>query len=154
PKGFGGNEPTGAVTLLSHWLPQPAQVAMPDFISFPPQKAVSVPPRAAYSHSASVGKRYRLPACADNHLPYSTASCHEKLMTGCRPRPPPPSFGSSRFVAWANLSYSSKVTSYRPMAKGFWILTVRTGSAALSRPPHRSPICNNPAVHSTISLYC
>jgi hypothetical protein len=59
PKPFGWNEPTGAVYLPSHWLPHSAQLALFFPISSPHQWRVVVRARAAYSHSASVGRRYR-----------------------------------------------------------------------------------------------
>jgi len=52
PKLLAAKEPTGAVDLLSHILPQPSQLALLEPISLPHQYLVSVPALAAYSHSA------------------------------------------------------------------------------------------------------
>ena len=42
-----------------------------------------MPPRAARSHSASVGNRKRCPAAPLSHSQYATASNHETATTGC-----------------------------------------------------------------------
>src|SRR3954469_4735327 len=60
PNAFVAKASTGPSNRLSHWLPQPLQLALPLPISSPHQRAVLVPARAAYSHSASLGNRYGL----------------------------------------------------------------------------------------------
>src|SRR5262249_60338906 len=57
PHAFGLNDPTGAVCLRSHGLPQRSQSALPLPRSSPQEKRVRAPARAAYSHSASVRSR-------------------------------------------------------------------------------------------------
>ncbi len=57
PNALTAKEPIGANSLLSHWLPQPLQLALALPISSPHQRAVLVPARAVYSHSASLGRR-------------------------------------------------------------------------------------------------
>src|SRR4029079_6048839 len=57
--------------------------------SLPKLYAVVVPARAAYSHSASVGRRYVLPVFADSQRQYSIAACHVMLIAGCWPLPEP-----------------------------------------------------------------
>ena len=57
PNMLAGNEPTGAVSVLSHWLPQPSQFARLDPMLLPQLYAVEVPARATYSHSDSLNKR-------------------------------------------------------------------------------------------------
>ena len=66
PNPFARNDLTGAVWLSSHRLPQPSQFARFTPISFPQLYLVVVPARAAYSHSASLGRRYSAPVCADS----------------------------------------------------------------------------------------
>src|SRR5205809_856020 len=53
------------------------------FSSFPPDQRVAVPARQAYSHSASVGRRYVGPSFWLNHLQNSTASYQHTFTTGC-----------------------------------------------------------------------
>src|ERR1700734_2734229 len=50
----------------------------------PHQYRVVVPPRAAYSHSASLGSRYGCPEALDSHIIYWPASSQLRLCTGVR----------------------------------------------------------------------
>jgi hypothetical protein len=64
---FAPNEPTGEDCLLSHLLPQSLQFALFLPILSPHGYAVCVPPRAAYSNSASESSRYGLPVMRESH---------------------------------------------------------------------------------------
>ena len=57
PKALAAKDPTGAVLLLSNWLPQPSQLARLRLNSFPQLYLVADPARAAYSHSDSDSNR-------------------------------------------------------------------------------------------------
>ena len=61
PQAFAPKLPAGAVLLWSHWLPQSRQLALLTPISSPQLYAVSVPARAAYSHSGLAQQPIRLP---------------------------------------------------------------------------------------------
>ena len=54
---------------------------------------VSVPARAAYSHSDSLGRRYDLPVFSDSHDTYDFASRQVTSITGRSPLPQPLSSG-------------------------------------------------------------
>ena len=66
PHAFGAKLPTGAVFSPSHGLPQPSQFARFLPIPSPQWYLVCVSARAAYSHSDSLGRRYRPPVCCDS----------------------------------------------------------------------------------------
>ena len=68
PNALAGNDPAGAVCLLSHWLPQPPQLARFDPMALPQLYADDEPARDTYSHSASLSKRYSSPVCDDTQL--------------------------------------------------------------------------------------
>src|SRR3954452_17962854 len=55
----------------------------------PYNHGVVVPARAAYSHSASVARRYALPVFADSQRQYSAAACHVMPSAGCLSLPKP-----------------------------------------------------------------
>ena len=74
PQSLAANEPTGAVRSASQRLPQPLQFARLRPMSGPQLYVVVVPARAAYSHSASLGRRYRSPVASDSHVTYAAAS--------------------------------------------------------------------------------
>ena len=87
-------------------------------MQLPVLKAVVVPARAAYSHSALVGSRQVCPVLRLSQVTYCWASSQETLITGCRPRPQPSSAG--RWVqppSATQASHSSNVTSYFPNSK-------------------------------------
>src|SRR6516225_1887401 len=119
PNRFGPNDPTGEGCLPSHRLPQAAQLALFLPISSPHGYAVCVPARAAYSNSASDSNRYDLPVIRDSHAAYCRASSHVTLMTGCRPRPKPPSLTrGSQSPCATQVSQSLNVTSNLATANG------------------------------------
>src|SRR3954470_16247282 len=97
--------------------------------TWPPQYTGGfVPPGAAYSHSASLARRYGFPVFCPSHATYSFASSQLTLITGWSPRPQPRSSGLNLHASAAtHLSQSSKVISLRLMAKGSAIVTRCTG---------------------------
>src|SRR5207253_1848395 len=123
PKPFGLNDWTGVVFRWGA-SPQSSQLAFPLTTERPHQNDDSVPARAAYSHSASLGRRYFLPVFCDSHDKKSCASSQLTSMTGRFARPQPRSSG--RYLqppAATQRSHSSNVTSRRPIAKGLAITT-------------------------------
>src|ERR1700733_7453508 len=105
-----------------------------------------VTPRAAYSHSASVSRRYSLPVFFDSQATYCVASSHDTLMTGRRPRPQVSSLGwCLQPPSLEQASHCSKVTSNLPTANGWPIVTLCCGPSFLSRPRSVSgePIMNS-----------
>src|SRR5262245_31311406 len=117
PNGFGLNEPTGRGVLASWLPPQSEQFASIVPTVSPHQYRVDVWARAAYSHSASVGRRYFSPVDPDNQRMYCCASSQLTLCTGVRSsaftmrgvklQPPPAT----------HAFHSPTVTGYWPMAK-------------------------------------
>ena len=103
-------------------------------IKSPKLKAVSVPARALYSHSASDRSRYSLPVIDESHATYFCASSHEAFMTGRRPRPKLESETAGHPPRATHSSHSSKVTAYFPAAKALAILTSCWGPSLLPRP--------------------
>src|SRR6476659_9307691 len=63
------------------------QLAMPSWMSSPHQYLVCVPPRAAYSHSASVGSRYGFLVTPASQAAYCLASLQLTLVTGASSLP-------------------------------------------------------------------
>ena len=163
PNGFAGNVPTGTVERSSHSLPQPMHTALPESNSSPHHRAVGVPPRAAYSHSASLGSRYASPVTTRSHSTYSAASGRPKWITGRSPRPQPPSGGSyTHPPASTHWSHSANVTSYLPIANACEIVTpvagvsaaaIQSGWVGANSNPSSSlrPITKEPGGSSTIS---
>src|ERR1700675_2366175 len=88
PKPLGRNEPVATICLLVG-LPQVSHCARPEPTSLPHQNGVLVPARAAYSHSASVGRRYFCPDFCDNQPTKSLLASQLTLITGLSPRPQP-----------------------------------------------------------------
>src|SRR6202008_157066 len=74
PNGFGLKLPTAAGCSTAATPTQPLQLATPGSSSSPHQYLVWVPPRAAYSHSASVGRRYGLWVAPASQPAHSLAS--------------------------------------------------------------------------------
>src|SRR5688572_32130072 len=102
----------------------------------PVENGVVVPARAAYSHSASVNKRYVLPALPDSQGRYTfLMSSHDTLMTGSRSRPQPRSSGLClQLAAATHKPHSANVTSNLPTAKGLSMVTLRCGPSSTLRP--------------------
>src|SRR5476651_452296 len=88
PKAFGGKLPTGEVfcrftpCLPLPYTPSPLKFALSVEIVSPKKKGVVVPARQAYSHSASVGKRYCFFSFTRSFLMKSWQSFHETCSTG------------------------------------------------------------------------
>src|SRR5688572_26565265 len=107
-----------------------------------------VVPRTAYSHSASVIRRYRLPVFFASQLMNCWVSFHDTLMIGRLPRPQLLSLGLCVQPASAtHASHCAKVTSYLPTAKGCAKVTLRCGPSSRLRPrsPGCDPMRNSPA---------
>src|SRR5215467_4489288 len=124
PKALGLNVPTGIACLrYSPFCPSPyvylaSKFASSPVIVSPVENAVVVPPRAAYSHSASVSNRYCCPVRLDNQVTYCCASSHETPTTGCWSLPHPLSLGVySQPPAATHESHCSNVVSYLATAK-------------------------------------
>src|SRR5262245_42552487 len=76
-----------------------------------------VTPRAAYSHSASVGSRQVLPVLRVSQAANAVASSQDTLMTGRRPRPQPSSPAlCAQPPSATQASHWANVTSCLPMA--------------------------------------
>ena len=121
-------------------------------MSSPQGNRVSLPARAAYSHSASLGSRYRFPVISDSQPAYACASSQDTSIAGRSPRPNPRSRTPLRQApAAAHASHCANVVSYLASAKGRGMLTVRTGPSSTSPPPDRSPIRKVPAGTTTSS---
>src|SRR5262249_4493126 len=115
---------------------------------------VVVPARAAYSHSASLGRRYVLPVFRDNQARYAFESFQETLITGLRPRPQPSSFGlRAQPPSAKQASHSAKVIVKRPRANGLGIATGCCGLIVKSvfASASGSPIMNFPIGTTSIA---
>src|SRR5579864_3491497 len=101
PKAFGLKDPTGVVRWKYGPIAAPPEGWLPSKLPCveerePPKKKgleELAPPRQAYSHSASVGKRYVRPTAfssgrADSLRQNSTASSQETCSTGWLAPPP------------------------------------------------------------------
>src|ERR1700755_1236728 len=127
PKAFGLFCPTGCVWLpllvisssydelpnrgtlsISIWR-RPELIAYQAIVSRSPADAPVVPARAAYSHSASLGRRYSRPVIRDNLRQNSVALSHVTCSTG---RLLPMNFAG--FVP-ITARHCACVTSYFPM---------------------------------------
>src|SRR5215472_2974835 len=99
PKALELNVPTLVACLrYSPLCPSPyvylaSKFASSPVIVSPVENAVVVPPRAAYSHSASVSNRYLTPVRLDNQITYCCTSSHDTPITGCWALPHPRSLG-------------------------------------------------------------
>src|ERR1700731_1057249 len=104
------------------------------------------PPRAAYSHSASVRSRYSLPGNRESQPTYCLASSQLTLITGISPRPQR-SGTRGHAAAATQASHSSNGTSNLETANGLAIVTSCCGRLLASRPDSFSgePIMNLPA---------
>jgi len=92
-----------------------------EFIVLPELKGVTVPARVAYSHSASLGKRYTLPVFALSHLVYALASFWPMLTTGRATTP--------TFVFWPIAVATSTGNTRIPLFKRHSIFSNREGLA-------------------------
>src|SRR3569833_1759832 len=95
--------------------PQSLHAALPDCIRSPHQNLVCVPARAAYSHSASVGRRYRLPVTAASQPTYCLASFQLTLLSGASSSPVA---ARAHALADAHAFHSRTVTGYLPSISG------------------------------------
>ena len=124
-------------------------------ISSPQKYGVEVPPRAAYSHSASVSKRYSLPVFRLNQSTYRLVSCQLTSMTGRVSRPHSTSSGlySPHSPSATHASHSLNVTSWIPTANEFAILTGCCESSLSRRCLSSSgePIVKSPAGTTTMT---
>ena len=126
--------------------------------SSPEENSVTVPARAAYSHSASVGRRYCFPSLRLSQLQNNCAS--SQLIPVANP-------GNSRPLSKKGLNclYCSSVTSNSDIAKEYVIRTWWVGRSSQSpcglsaRPPRRFasngaswPIRNDPGSMRTIFM--
>ena len=101
-------------------------------------------PRAANSHSASVGNRTGRPCCSDRHAQYATASIQLTPTTGRSARANEgcdQSQGSSCPVAFTKRSYSALVTGQIPISNPS--TKTRCGGRSSSW-PSSVPIVNQP----------
>ena len=80
----------------------------------PVWNGVVVPARQAYSHSASVGRRYGLPSFFDSQSQNSTACCQVTNVTGSSSALLTPSLPRSFLWSGSNCSYWALVTSVAP----------------------------------------
>jgi hypothetical protein len=164
PNAFGAKEPTGAGERRSQRLPQPSHTVLPVPISSPQWRAVVVPARAAYSHSASDGSRYRCPVTCESQALYSSASTRDTSFTGWSSVMPRRRRGwCVHAPALTHWPHSRNVTSYLPMANdapiststcGFSARSVqsgRTGFDSEGSSPSGLPIMNRPGGSTTMT---
>src|SRR5205823_14592246 len=110
-----GDEPTGRAA------PVPRLARPSSHLSPQGKTRDGSPPRAAYSHSSSVGSRYETPSRCERQSAKARASSSETFETGncsspcfgCRPSQTPG--GGAWLVALTNSAYSALVTSVRSM---------------------------------------
>src|SRR5919197_5966526 len=112
-----GNEPTGRAAFVLR-LARPCSHLSPHG-----NVREESPPRAAYSHSSSVGRRYATPSRCERQTAKARASSSETFVTGScswpgfgRSPSQTPGGGAWR-VALTNSAYSALVTSVRSIAK-------------------------------------
>src|SRR2546430_9262472 len=91
------------------------QLAMPDRNWSPHQYFVCVPPRAAYSHSASLGSLYGFRVASASHATYCLASVQLTFVTGASSFP---AATNPHAFAAAHSFHSRTETGNLPMAKG------------------------------------
>src|SRR6478609_8272567 len=143
PNGFGLKLPTFAGCSAAR-SPQSLHPAMPGWSLSPHQYLVSVPPRAAYSHSASLGSRYGLRVVSASHAAYCFASLQLTLATGASSFPV--AVNPQAFAA-AQAFHSCTETGNFPIANGLTV-TWRTGFSETSS---LLPIAKLPPRSVTIS---
>src|SRR5882724_9509175 len=94
------------------------QLTMPDRNWSPHQYLVCVPPRAAYSHSASLGRRYGLRVVSASHATYCFASLQLTFATGASSFPV--AVNPQAFAA-AHAFHSRTETGNLPIANGLTV---------------------------------
>src|SRR5262249_37821577 len=146
PHAFGLNDPTGAVCLRSHGLPQRSQSALPLPRSAPQERRVRAHARPGYPHSASVRSRSSLPVNCESQPTYCLASPQLTSITGISPRPQR-SASRGHAAAATHASHASNVTSNLETANGFAMVTSCWGPSLTSRFDSLSgePMMNFPA---------
>src|SRR4051812_22124230 len=117
PNGFGLKLPTFAGCSAAR-LPQSLQPAMPGCSLSPHQYLVCVPPRAAYSHSASLGSRYVFFVALARLAAYCCASVQLTLLTGASSLPMAVKLHA---FAAAHSFHSCTVTGYLLIENGFTV---------------------------------
>src|SRR3954463_14814714 len=127
PNGFGLKLPTFAGCSAAR-SPPSLQPAMPGCSLSPHQYLVCVPPRAAYSHSASLGRRYGFRGGFASHATYCFASLQLTLATGASSFPV--AVNPQAFAA-AQAFHSRTETGNFPIANGLTV-TRRTGFSETS----------------------
>ena len=111
-----GSDPTEAVRSSSQRLPHPSQFALPCPTSSPQGYLASLPARAAYSHSASLGRRNRLPVISDSQPAYACASSQVTsitVRTGASSTSPPPDRSPIRKVPAGTTTSSGHASQSR-----------------------------------------
>ena len=151
PKSVGSPSVTGHGASSG---PRPPFGIQPGMTS-PQGKSASCGPRAANSHSASVGRRTDRPSCSDRHAQYAVASSQLTPTTGRSGRASSgcdQSRGSSCAVAFTKDSYSARVTGKMPSSKGS--TKTRCGGRSSSW-PRSVPMVNQPpgiAANADVSI--
>src|SRR3954470_19453601 len=146
PNGFGLKLPTFAGCSAAT-SPQSLHPAMPGWSLSPHQYLVCVPPRAPYSHSASLGRRYGFFVTCVSQPAYCCASAQLTLVTGASSFPV--AVKPHAFAA-AHSFHSRTVTGYFPIANGLivtWWTGLSVGSSLL-------PMAKLPPRIATISGSC
>src|ERR1700719_1767422 len=117
PKGLGLKLPTlaGNSAAVEATATQFLQFAMPGWSSAPHQYFVCVPPRAAYSHSASLGRRKGLCVTSASQAQKRVASFPLTFVTGASSSPVAV---KAQALAAAHSFHCRTVTGYFAMAKG------------------------------------
>src|SRR4051812_24692828 len=117
PNGFGLKLPTftGCSAARS---PQSLQPATPGCSLSPHQYLVCVPPRAAYSHSASLGSRYDFRVASASQATYCLASLQLTFATGASSFPV--AVNPQAFAA-AHAFHSCTETGNFPIANGLTV---------------------------------
>src|ERR1700754_3405327 len=120
--------------------PQSLQAAMPGCIWSPHQYFVWVPPRAANSHSASLGSRDGFFVAPASHATYFLASLQLTLVTGASSLP---LAVKPHALASAHAFHSRTVTGYFPMANGLTVTRwIGRSEASSLLPIEKLPPCN------------
>src|SRR3954452_17482332 len=118
PKGFDLKLPTLSGCSAPARSPQFLQLAIPGWSWSPHQYFVWVPPRAAYSHSASVGSRYGFLVAWASQATYCLASVQLAFVTGASSFPV--AMNGHAFAA-AHSFHSLTETGNLPIAKGLTV---------------------------------
>src|SRR5262245_5403768 len=112
---------------------------MPDCICSPHQYLVWVPPRAANSHSASLGSRYGFLVASASQATYCLASLQLTFAAGASSFPPALKVHA---LASAHAFHSRTVTGYLPMANGLTAtLWIGRSEASSLLPIEKEPPC-------------